>query len=101
VLREWLDGWVIPDLDTRAEHLGAISAARLAEGRLDDVTAHTRSSLRRLYQITFWTYPLAVLGRAAGIRSAVQHGNVIGALRQYQALERGLWFYGIISAVKR
>jgi hypothetical protein len=101
VLHEWLDGWAIPDLDTRAEHLSAIAAAGLAEGRVDDVTAHTRPSLRRLYQITFWTYPLAVLGRAVGIRSAVQHGNVIGALRQYQALERGLWFYGIISAVKR
>jgi hypothetical protein len=24
---------------------------------------------------------------------------VLGSLHQYQALERGLWFYGIISAV--
>jgi tocopherol O-methyltransferase len=100
LLHEWLDGWAIPDLDTRAEHLNHLAAAGLAEARLDDVTAHTRPSLRRLYRMTFWTYPLAVMGRAVGIRSAIQHGNVIGSLRQYQALERGLWFYSILSAVK-
>jgi len=100
LLHEWLDGWAIPDLDTRAEHLNHLAAAGLAEARLDDVTAHTRPSLRRLFRMTFWTYPLAVMGRAVGIRSAIQHGNVIGSLRQYQALERGLWFYSILSAVK-
>jgi hypothetical protein len=50
--------------------------------------------------MTFWSYPLALMGRASGVRSAVQHGNVIGSLRQYQALDRGLWFYGILSATK-
>ena len=89
-----------PDLDTRAEHLNHLAAAGFAEARLVDETAHTRPSLRRLYRMTFWTYPLAVMGRAVGIRSAIQHGNVIGSLRQYQALERSLWFYNILSAVK-
>ncbi len=101
LLHEWLDGWAIRDLDTRAEHERHAAAAGLADFRLDDVTAHTRPSLRRLYRMTCWSYPLAVAIRALGIRSRVQHGNVIGALRQYQALERGLWFYGILSAVKQ
>jgi cyclopropane fatty-acyl-phospholipid synthase-like methyltransferase len=100
VLHEWLDGWAIPDIDTRDEHLAHMQAAGLADIRFDDVTAHTRPSLRRLYRMTSWAYPLAVLIRALGVRSAVQHGNVVGSLRQYQALERGLWFYGIISAAK-
>jgi tocopherol O-methyltransferase len=100
LLHEWLDGWAIPDLDTRAEHLNHLAAAGLTEARLDDVTAHTRPSLRQLYRMSFWSFPLAVIGRATGIRSAIQHGNVIGSLRQYQALERGLWFYSILSAVK-
>jgi cyclopropane fatty-acyl-phospholipid synthase-like methyltransferase len=99
-LRAWLGGWAIPDLDTRGEHMEHLAAAGFGDIRFDDVTAHTRPSLRRLYQLTFWTYPLAVMGRVVRIRSAIQHGNVIGSLRQYQALERGLWFYGIISASK-
>jgi hypothetical protein len=47
-----------------------------------------------------WSYPAAALLRQLGIRSAVQHGNVIAALRQYQLLERGGWWYGILSAVR-
>jgi SAM-dependent methyltransferase len=100
LLHAWLRGWAIPDLDTHGEHLAHLAATGFADIRFDDVTQHTRPSLRRLYQLTYWTYPLAVMGRVVGIRSAIQHGNVIGSLRQYQALERGLWFYGIISATR-
>ncbi len=100
LLHQWLDGWAIPDLDTRAEHVAHAAAAGLADARIDDITAHARPSLRRLYQLTRWSYLLAVAGRAVGIRSAIQHGNVIGSLCQYQALDRDLWFYGILSATK-
>jgi tocopherol O-methyltransferase len=98
LLHQWLDGWAIPDLDTRAEHLAHAATAGLRDARIDDITAHTRPSLHRLYQMTRWSYLLAVTGRAVGIRSAVQHGNVIGSICQYQAIERGLWFYGMLSA---
>jgi cyclopropane fatty-acyl-phospholipid synthase-like methyltransferase len=99
LLHKWLDGWAIPDLDTLDEHLRSMSASGFADIQTDDVTAHTHSSLHRLHQITLWSYPLAVLGRALGLRSSVQHGNVLGSMYQYKALKRGLWFYGIISAV--
>jgi tocopherol O-methyltransferase len=99
LLHKWLDGWAIPDLDTPDEHRSSLSASGFVDIQIDNVTAHTRPSLHRLHRITLWSYPLAVLGRAAGVRSFVQHGNVLGSLHQYQALERGLWFYGIISAV--
>jgi cyclopropane fatty-acyl-phospholipid synthase-like methyltransferase len=99
LLHKWLDGWAIPDLDTPDEHLSSMSASGFTDIQIDDVTVHTHPSLRRLHQITLWSYPLAVLGRAVGIRSFIQHGNVLGSLHQYHALERGLWFYGIISAV--
>jgi tocopherol O-methyltransferase len=98
LLREWLSGWAVPDIDTSGEHLDHLAAAGFAGIRLDDATAHTRPSLRRLYRMAYWTYPLAVLGRVTGIRSPVQHGNVIASLRQYQALCHGAWFYGILSA---
>jgi hypothetical protein len=99
LLHKWLDGWAIPDLDTPDDHRSSMSASGFTDIQIDDVTAHIRPSLYRLHWITFWSYPLAVLGRAAGIRSSVQHGNVLGSLNQYHALECGLWFYGFISAV--
>ncbi|HEY6425341.1 MAG TPA: methyltransferase domain-containing protein [Pseudonocardiaceae bacterium] len=100
LLHEWLDGWAIPDIDTPDEHLVHLANAGFVDAQLDDVTVHTRPSLRRLYRMAYWTYPLAALGRASRIRSAVQHGNVIGSIRQYQALRRKAWFYSIISATK-
>jgi tocopherol O-methyltransferase len=100
LLHEWLDGWAVPDIDTPGEHLAHLAAAGFAESRLDDVTVHTRPSLRRLYRLAYWTYPLAVFGRITGIRSVVQHGNVIASIRQYQALRHGAWFYSILSATK-
>ncbi|MGH3717677.1 MAG: methyltransferase domain-containing protein [Pseudonocardiaceae bacterium] len=98
LLHEWLDGWAVPDIDTSAEHLGHLAAAGFTDARLDDVTVHTRPSLRRLYRMAYWTYPLAVLGRRTGVRSPVQHGNVIASIRQYQALRHNAWFYSILSA---
>jgi tocopherol O-methyltransferase len=100
LLREWLTGWAVPDIDTPDEHIEHLSAAGFVETRLDDVTVHTRPSLRRLYRMAYWTYPLAVLGHVKGVRSDVQHGNVVASIRQYQALRRGAWFYSILSARK-
>ncbi|MFN2494796.1 MAG: cyclopropane-fatty-acyl-phospholipid synthase family protein [Pseudonocardiaceae bacterium] len=100
LLHEWLDGWAIPDIDSPDEHLSHLAAAGFTDARLDDVTAHTRPSLRRLYRMAYYTFPLAVLGRLFRIRSAVQHQNVIGSVRQYQALQHKAWFYSIISATK-
>lgn len=98
LLREWLAGWAVPDIDSPGEHTSHLEAAGFTGIRLDDVTVHTRPSLRRLYRMAYWTYPLAVLGRITGVRSEVQHGNVIASIRQYQALCHGAWFYSILSA---
>lgn len=98
LLREWLAGWAVPDIDSPGEHTSHLEAAGFTDIRLDDVTAHTRPSLRRLYRMAYWTYPLAMLGRITGVRSEVQHGNVIASIRQYQALRHGAWFYSILSA---
>jgi len=98
LLHEWLTGWAVPDIDTPGEHTEHLGAAGFVDTRLDDVTAHTRPSLRRLYRMAYWTYPLAFYGYVKGVRSAVQHGNVIASIRQYQALRHGAWFYSILSA---
>jgi tocopherol O-methyltransferase len=100
LLHEWLDGWAMPDLDTGDEHQRALVAAGFGRAKIEDVTAHIRPSARRLHRMARWAYPAAVLLRQLGIRSAVQHGNVIAALRQYQVLEQGGWWYGIVSATK-
>jgi hypothetical protein len=44
--------------------------------------------------------PIEYLFYRLGVRIAVQHGNVVGALHQYRALRRQLWRYVILSAHK-
>jgi cyclopropane fatty-acyl-phospholipid synthase-like methyltransferase len=100
IVREWLDGWAMPDLDTGAEHRRAIEATGLGHVQLEDITRRVRPSACRLYRMARWSYPAAVALRRLGLRSAVQHGNVVAAWRQYQALEGGCWWYGLLSAVK-
>jgi cyclopropane fatty-acyl-phospholipid synthase-like methyltransferase len=98
VVRAWLDGWVIPDLDTPEEHRAHALAAGLVDVAVEDYSARVRPSLRRLFRIARLTYPLALTARVLRIRSAVQHGNVTAAILQYRALERGSWVYGVLSA---
>lgn len=100
LLRRWLDGWAIPDLDLIEEHVRAAGDAGLVRIKARDVTDRTMPSLRRLYRWARMVLPFEYLLYRLGSRSAIQHGNVVGALRQYQALRRQLWRYVILSADK-
>jgi cyclopropane fatty-acyl-phospholipid synthase-like methyltransferase len=100
LLHEWLDGWAISDLDTGEERLHAAAAAGLTDARLDDATAHIRPSAQRLYTMARFLYPGGLALHRLGLRTAIQHGNVRAALRQYQALEHGCWWYGLLSATR-
>jgi len=66
--------------------------------RVNDITANVRPSLRRLYTLTTLLYPGEGLLRGLRLRSAVQHGNAVGARTQWTALQRGLWLYGLVTA---
>jgi cyclopropane fatty-acyl-phospholipid synthase-like methyltransferase len=96
-MREWLDGWCIPDIDTADEHVAAATGAGFSGVRLTDYTGTTNRSLRRLYKLACIARPIDQVLYSLGLRSKAQHGNVIASLRQYQLLQRGAWFYGILS----
>jgi tocopherol O-methyltransferase len=100
LLEEWLEGWKVPGLWTAAQHANAAKSVGFVDVTLSDVTSRTISSHRRLYNRAIRSLPFAVLMQAAGMRNSMQHGNVISALRQYEALRNNCWFYGILSARK-
>ena len=100
MVSEWLEGWAMPNLATPGEHREYARAAGFAASHFRDATPTVARSLRRLYLIAALTYPLALTARGLRLRSAVQHANVIAAIRQYQALRQGHWVYGILCAVR-
>lgn len=100
LLLGWLNNWAIPDIDTREEHLGHAQAAGFANIHLRDYTAHTWVSLKNLHKIARrWLWADYLL-HGLGIRSRAQHNNIIGSIRQFQALNDGLWYYATITARK-
>ena len=90
----------MPDLVTADEFTAAARQAGFARACLDDVTANIRPSLRRLYRLALALYPAGVvLLRPLQLITDKQLTNARSALEQYQALQRGLWFYRIFAAV--
>lgn len=101
IVREWLDGWAIPDVATRNEHLDYARAAGFSDIELADGTHYTKRSLRRLYRLARLAAPIDWCLHKLNIRTPTQHGNVVASRRQYEALEKGLWFYGILTATRK
>ncbi len=100
-LLKGLSGWAVPDIDTGAEHFFNAKNAGFENIVIRDCTKYVRVSFRNIYRhCRRWLWLGHVL-RALHVRSAVQHNNQMGSLRICQALHRGLWFYGVMTAEKR
>ncbi|MEQ8704584.1 MAG: methyltransferase domain-containing protein [Phaeodactylibacter sp.] len=100
LLLDWVNRWAIPDLDTAAEHKSYLQKAGFEQIKIEDFTRYAFISLKNLYQISrrwLWAnyllYPI-------GLRTRAQHNNIVGSVRQFQALRRELWFYGLVTARK-
>lgn len=100
MVRRWLDGWAIPDIDTGGEHLAAARGAGFSFAQLSDFTPRVRRSLGKLYRRAIAATPLNEFLHATGLRNDVQHANVVSSLLQYRALRVGAWFYGVLQAKK-
>jgi cyclopropane fatty-acyl-phospholipid synthase-like methyltransferase len=100
-LLEGVNGWEVPDIDTGGEHFEKATAAGFGEVVILDCTKYVRVSFRNIFRhCRRWLW-LGKILRLTGIRSGVQHANQVGSMKIYQALERGLWFYGVLTAEKK
>lgn len=100
LLKEWVTGWAIPDLDTAAEHEDHARQAGFRKTEIKDVTAHTRISHRNLHKQARRWWRVGQALHLLGIRNTIQHQNHKGAMRQFHALEAGAWFYALAVAEK-
>jgi tocopherol O-methyltransferase len=98
LLHSWLSGWAIPDIATSHEWLGWAQEVGFHDMQLANITSNVRPSLQRLYRLAILVRPGASILYALGLRSRTQHGNMRGAFDQHHALQRGLWFYALLTA---
>ena len=100
LLLSWLNRWAIPDINTAEEHRTQAEQAGFQEVQIRDYTPYAWVSLKNLHKIARrWLWANYLL-YGLGIRSRAQHRNIIGGIRQFQALRRGWWFYATITARK-
>lgn len=100
LLTEWLDGWAIPDLAKATAFCEWAADAGFVDATVRDLTPGVRPSLRRLHRLAVVLQPFAALLHLLRLRSAVQHGNVLAARRQWQVHQRGLWLHGVVTATR-
>lgn len=100
LLAAWLRRWAISDIDTEEETRGNVRFAGFQTVDIQDVTPNVRVSLRNLHEIsTRWLWWGKLL-RFFWLISSVRLENVRGSIRQFEALQKKLWFYGVLFAMK-
>lgn len=100
LLHSWLNGWSIMDIDTKAEHYNHAQECGFSEISIQDITPYTKPSLQHLHSMASKLWGIGKLLRLLGFRNDVNHGNHFGSIKQFEALETNLWFYGMIVLKK-
>lgn len=98
LLMSWLNGWAVPDIWTSGEWTTGLESAGFTDIQIENVNAHVRPSLRRLYAMAVAAWPIGMAMTTLRLRSPVMQGNQRAAREQYRALRRGLWFYSLTTA---
>jgi tocopherol O-methyltransferase len=100
LMRRWLDGWALLDMDTPDEFVASACAAGFTDVRFDDVTDRIRPSVDRLHLLSHWTAPLGSALSRVGLLSPVVARAMWANNDTYDVIRGGLSIYGIMSATK-
>ena len=100
LLKAWCNSWAIPDLDTRSEHIAHAKAAGFSGFEVQDFTRYSWVSLKNLHKISRRWIWIGWLLYYLRIRSKVQHNNHRGGIWQFELLQNGGWFYGVLKGRK-
>ena len=100
LLHDWLDGWSIKDIDAFSEHKTNAEQCGFVEFNLENITEYTKPSLRHLHSMASKLWRFGQLLKGIGLRNNINHGNHFGSIKQFEALENHLWYYGLLSLKK-
>lgn len=97
---KWLNNWAIDDIDSEEEHFAHLKSTGFNQINIQNVNDKVGVSLRNLNEKCRRSFPIEWVLKLLGIRSSVQHGNLVGSIHQYTAFKKGIWWYSVISATK-
>jgi tocopherol O-methyltransferase len=100
LLKEIFHSWAIPDLDTFEEHRSHALGSGFRSFESKDVTANMLVSYRNLEEMCKrWALPAKLLNKI-GIISTVRCNNMLGSMKQYQAIQQKVFTYNHLRAQK-
>lgn len=100
LMEQFLKGWALPDLATPDELITPAQEAGFEQVRFQDESKRAEPSMRRLYEISRRSLPLArFLGALKLVHPLAVQCNQ-GSYDQYLAYQRGLCGYAFFSARK-
>lgn len=101
LLMEWLNGWSIEDIDPKEEHIHNARKCGFDDIIFEDITQYTKPSLEYLHGISSKLWKLGIFLRKINLRNDINHNNQYSSIKQFQALEKDYWKYGLISMIKK
>jgi cyclopropane fatty-acyl-phospholipid synthase-like methyltransferase len=100
LLMQFLVGWAIPDLATPDELTIPAQEVGFENVYFEDASKQAEPSMRRLYEISRLSLPLARFLGALKLMPPIAVQCAQGGYDQYLAYQRGLCGYGFLSAMK-
>jgi tocopherol O-methyltransferase len=100
LLQEIFSAWAIPDLDTVEEHTHHAAVAGFKDFTNVDITKNVMQSYINLRKTCKRYYKLSSFLYKTGIISRVRHNNMLGSLKQADAIEQDVFTYHHFVATK-
>lgn len=100
LMRSWLDGWVVPDLDHHEDFVKTMARVGFCQLQYQNITHNVLPFSRWVARRAALLTPLAQILRVLGIFTQLRVNNGIAAIKQHDALASGLWEYGVVVGEK-
>lgn len=102
-IRNWLDGWQVNYLESPVRFSQFINDAGFSNVKYRDITLNAMHSAKRLNQF-YYLANLYLFWKTITFSSsatAMQKKNINACKYQYRGIKRGLWQYGLFTAIKQ
>lgn len=102
IIRQWADGWQVNYLESPERFQSFLEQAGFQNSIYRNISKQAAHSSRRLYRFYFLASVYLLWKRLTFSyrTTAMQKANIRACKFQYQGMKKGLWQYGLFTAVK-
>ena len=102
IIRNWLDGWLVNNLETMERFQDFIQQTGFTDIKQNDISKYTMHSSKRLYRFYYLASLYLWYKKFTFSKSAteMQNKNIKACKFQYWGIKKGLWQYGLICGKK-